>query len=92
MKAWDVIAKQINHFNDGPKSEESDLHDGLSSDDKSTSKPLSKYVVPKVVTKVQEQSKDSIQPISIHTRGVETRSSSAKNKHGTSISALTMQF
>jgi hypothetical protein len=52
MKAWDVIAKQTNHFNDGPKSEESNLHDGLSSDDKSTGKPLSKYVVPKVVSKV----------------------------------------
>jgi len=52
MKAWDVIAKQTNHFNDGPKSEESNLHDGLSFDDKSTGKPLSKYVVPKVVSKV----------------------------------------
>jgi hypothetical protein len=54
MKARDVIAKQTNRSNDGPESEELDPHDGLDFDDESNGKPLSKYVVPKVVTNVQE--------------------------------------
>jgi hypothetical protein len=79
MKAWDVITKQTNCCNDGPKFEKSDPHDGSNPNDELDSKPLSKYVVPKVATKVQEWSKDSIQPISIHTKGVETCNISAKN-------------
>ncbi len=52
MKTWDVIAKQINRFNDGPEFERSHPHDGLDFDDKLDDKPLSKYVVPKVTMKV----------------------------------------
>ncbi len=79
MKAWDAIVKQTNHSNDGPKSEELDLHDGLDFDDESYDKQLFKYVVPKVAAKIQERSKDSIQPISICIISVKTCSTSAKN-------------
>jgi hypothetical protein len=53
MKVWDVIAKQINHSNDGPEFKELNLHDGSNFNDKSDGKPLSKYFLPKVSTKVQ---------------------------------------
>jgi hypothetical protein len=52
MKTWDAIAKQTNRSNDGHESKESHPHDGLDSDDESNDKPLSKYVVPKVTTRV----------------------------------------
>ncbi len=52
MKAWDVIAKQTNRSNDGPKAKESHPHDGLDFNDESDGKPLSKYVIPKTATKV----------------------------------------
>jgi hypothetical protein len=52
MKAWDVIAKQTSCSNDGPKAEESHPRDGLDSNEKTDGKPLSKYVIPKVATKV----------------------------------------
>jgi len=48
MKAWDVIVNQTNHFNDGPKSKKSNLHDGSNSDDESNDKPLSKYITQRV--------------------------------------------
>jgi hypothetical protein len=78
-KAWDVIAKQTNHFNDGPESKESDPHDGSYSNDKSDGKSLSKYVIPKIVIKMQKWSKDSIQLLGTHTKGVDTHRINAKN-------------
>jgi hypothetical protein len=50
MEAWDVIVKQINHFNDGPKSKKLDHHDGLDFDDELNGKQLFEYVVPKVAS------------------------------------------
>ncbi len=47
MKAWDVIAKQTNHFNDGLKFEELDPHDGSNSNDKLDGKPLSNMLYQK---------------------------------------------
>jgi hypothetical protein len=79
MKAWDVMQSKLIALMMGPEFKDSNPHDGLDFNDKLDDKPLSKYVVPKIATKVQEWSKDSIQPISTHIRGVKTRSTSAKN-------------